>query len=228
MSIIIDLIVLAIIGLFIYTSAKRGFVKVLVEVAGFVLAVIITFTISSPLADATYDKIIEPSILEAVGDSAAGSAEELKNEALSALPEFVTKNAELLGFSVDEFANKINTDVLSSTAQNPVKLASQEVVKPVVSRIIELLYSIILMLILLFVVKLLARVINKMFTFSIIGKANSFLGGVIGVPKGIIIAMIFCMIISLCVSFFGEFFIFTYENMENTLLFKLFADIAAF
>ena len=57
MSIIIDLIVLAIIGLFIYTSAKRGFVKVLVEVAGFVLAVIITFTISSPLADATYDKI---------------------------------------------------------------------------------------------------------------------------------------------------------------------------
>jgi len=40
--------------------------------------------------------------------------------------------------------------------------------------------------------------------------------------------MIFCMIISLCVSFFGEFFIFTYENMENTLLFKLFADIAAF
>ena len=225
MHFLIDLIVVAIIGICILTSAKRGFVKVLVEVVGFVLAIMITFTISSPLANATYDKFIEPPILEAASESSADSIEEIKQSALDALPEFITENAELLGFSIEEFADKLNTESLSSSMTDPVKSASQQVVKPVVAQILELLYSIVLMIVLMFIVKIIAKFVNKMFSFSIIGKANSILGGIIGIPKGIVFAIIFCMIISLVMSFSGEFFIFTNENVEKTLIFKMLAEI---
>lgn len=225
MSFLIDLIVAAIIALFIFTSAKRGFVKVLIEVIGFILAIMLTFTISTPLANVTYDKIIEPPILDAAADISADSIEEMKQSALNALPDFVTKNAELLGFSVEEFVDKINTANLTSSVANPVQTASQQVIKPAVSKILELLYSIILMIILMFVVKIVARFINRLFSFSIIGKANKILGGVIGIPKGIIFAIVFCMIISLVVSLSGEFLFFTKENIDNTIFFKMFAEL---
>lgn len=225
MHFLIDLIVVAIIGICVLTSAKRGFVKVVIEVVGFVLAIILTFTISSPLATATYDKIIEPPILEATSNISADSIEEMKQSTIDALPKFVTENAELLGFSIEEFADKINAESLSSSMANPVQTASQQVIKPAVSKILELLYSIILMIVLMFIVKIVARFVNKIFSFSIIGKANSILGGVVGVPKGIIFAIVFCMIISLVMSFSGEFFIFTYENIEKTMLFKMFSQI---
>ena len=55
MNFVIDLIVVAIIAVCAVVSAKRGFVKVLVEAVGFVAAIILTFTISTPLSEATYD-----------------------------------------------------------------------------------------------------------------------------------------------------------------------------
>lgn len=227
MNFLIDLIVVAIIGLCILTSAKRGFVKVLIEVIGFVLAIIITFTISTPLAQATYDKIIEPPLLETVNDAVESTGDSVQNDAWNALPDFVTDNAEKIGLSLSDFVDKI-TDNLSGGTTNAVKIASQDVVKPIVSRILELLYSIIIMIVLLFVVKLIAKVLNKVFSFSIIGKANTVLGGIIGIPKGIVFAIVFCMVISLIVSLGGEFLIFTHENIEKTMLFKLFADIITF
>ena len=68
MSVVLDIIVLAIILVTVFLSAKRGFVRVLIELVGFVAAVFISFTISTPLADMTYDKIIEPPIVASVGD----------------------------------------------------------------------------------------------------------------------------------------------------------------
>ena len=69
MCIFIDLILVAVIALCVYMSSRQGFVKVFVEVAGFVLAIIVTFTISTPLAELTYDKIIEPPMMATVGDA---------------------------------------------------------------------------------------------------------------------------------------------------------------
>ena len=66
MSIVLDLIVLAIILFTVFMSAKRGFVRVALEVVGFIAAVFITFTISTPLVNITYDKIIAPPIVSSV------------------------------------------------------------------------------------------------------------------------------------------------------------------
>ena len=63
MNFLLDLIVLAIIAAVALISARRGFVRVAIELVGFIAAIFITFTISTPLASLTYDKIIEPPIV---------------------------------------------------------------------------------------------------------------------------------------------------------------------
>lgn len=60
MNYLLDLIVIAIIAAVALISARRGFVRVVIESAGFIAAIFITLTISTPLASLTYDKIIEP------------------------------------------------------------------------------------------------------------------------------------------------------------------------
>ena len=224
MSIIIDLIVLAIIVITVLFSAKRGFVRTLVEFIGFIAAVFITFTISTPLANATYDKIIEPSILSSVtsavdtaaDNSAAAADEGFWNE----MPEWIKSSVEKTGISKESLEGSI-TENIGNGVQSAVATTSQGVIKPAVTSTLALIYQVIFLIVLLAVVKPLAKLINKLFSFSVIGTANRVLGGVVGVPKGIIYAIAFCLLITLIVSFTANgFLIFTNEAMEKSYFFS--------
>lgn len=227
-SLILDLIIIVIILFCILHSAKKGFVKVVLEVAGLIAAYIITFTISTPLANITYDKIIEPAMVNAMSDSTETQTDSAQTKAWDAIPEFITKNAEKYGVSLSEFSESVTANI-SSGAETAVIKASQDVIKPISVKIIGLIYSVILMTASVFVVRILAKFINKLFSFSFIGKANRILGGIIGIFKGIIFAVFFCAVISLIVSFTKNgFLIFTPENINNSFIFKGLANLIPF
>lgn len=228
MSIVLDLIVIAIILIFALISAKKGFVNVVVEVAGIIAAIILTFTISTPLASITYDKIIEPPIINAVSKEAVSNTEDTVQTVWEALPDFITRNAERLNLNSEQLTETV-TDDMSGSAQAAVQSASQNMIKPVAVKISGLIYSVILMVVLLIAVKFLARIINRLFSFSIVGKANRTLGGIVGLLKGAVFAIVFCMIISLAVSFTENgFLIFTPENINNSYIFKFLTEIIPF
>lgn len=223
MSIIIDLILVAIILLFVLISAKRGFMKVLIETVGFIAAVVVAFTVSTPLAELTYDKIIEPPVIEAAVNAVGESAE---HEAWNALPDFLinSENA-FFGTTVNSFTEKITANI-SSGVENSVKTASKEIVKPIATKILGLLYSVILVIVLSIVAKFLAKILNKLFSFSFVGKINRTLGGVLGLIKGSVIVVILCAVISLILSFTGKpFLIFSEDTINQTYLFKFLTNI---
>ena len=224
MSIILDLIVLAIIIITVLISAKRGFVRTLIELVGFIAAVFISFTISTPLANSTYDKIIEPSIISTVtsavdtaaDNSAAAAVDSFWNE----MPGWIKGGIEKAGISKESLGGSITANI-GNGVQAAVESASQNVIKPAVTSTLALIYQVISLIILLAIVKPLAKLINKLFSFSVIGTANRVLGGVVGVPKGIIYAVAFCLLITLAVSFTQNgFLIFTGEAMEKSLFFS--------
>lgn len=223
MSIVLDLIVLAIIILTVVLSARRGFVRVAVEVVGFIAAVFITFTISTPLGNITYDKIIEPPLVSSVSSAAGESAAQVVDSAWNSLPSFVKNNSDKIGISKESIDKSIEENI-GGGAENAVKTASQNAVKPVVVKFLSLIYSVFILIILLFLIKILAKFINRLFSFSIVGKMNRVLGGILGIPKGIIIAIAFCLVISLLVSFTKSgFLIFTSEAIEGSWFFSHFS-----
>lgn len=228
MSIILDLIVVAIILVSVFLSAKRGFVRVAIELAGFIAAIILTFTISTPLSSATYDKIIEPPLISSVGDAASGNTGEVIDKTWNSLPDFIKNNSTKIGISKDTFDAKIS-DNLQNGAESAAKTASQNVIKPVAVKFIGLFYSVVLLIILMFVVKILARLLNKLFSFSIVGKLNRTLGGIVGIPKGIITAIAFCMLVSLIVPLTKNgIWIFNAQSIENSTIFKFFTELTPF
>lgn len=227
MGIVLDLILVAIIFVFVSLSAKKGFVAVAVETAGFIAAIILAFAISTPLANLTYDKLIEAPMVkgveEAVGNAADIGTEELKSK----MPKFILEDGKF-GISAEKFNDTISQN-MGKGATEAVKTASQTVIKPVVARIISMVYSIAIFLILLFVVRFLAKLLNKLFSFSVVGKLNRTLGGIVGLFKGGVIAILFCVVISIIISFTnGGFLIFTPENIAKSYVFKFFTNIIPF
>ncbi len=218
MAFILDLIVIAIIALFALISAKKGFVRTLIEVVGFVLVILFANSVSPMLSDVTYDKLIEPSIISSVEklNIETGSV----NLKIDAMPDFINN---ILGseFNLKGFEDIINENI-SAGMGNAVATASQTAIKPIVTGIFSLLYTVLISVILLFVVNILANLVNKLFSFSIVGKANKILGVVLGMIKGVVVAVIFCTLISFIVSVTTNgFLIFTNTNIEGSLIFKL-------
>ncbi len=228
MSYILDLILVFIIIFFVVSSARRGFIRVLIEVLGFVAAVVLSFTISTPLSSMTYDKIIEPSVLKSVNESSSQSTNTVVDNTWNSMPKFVTANAERLGVSKEKLSESVSRNI-SNGAGAAVKSASQDIIKPVAVKVLGLCYSTIIFAALLFVVKILAKAVNKLFSISVVGTVNRALGGAVGLLKGAIFAAFFVAVISIIISFTGNgFWIFTYENIENSHIFKSLVQILPF
>lgn len=221
MGIVIDIILILIVLLFVLLSAKKGFVAVFVEIVGFVLAFMLAFSLSSAISDYIYDKTVEPSIVK----SAKEYTEETAVSVYDSLPSYITKNAESVGVTAETFDEAVTAN-LENGVEEAVTAASQKLLKPIVVKMIEVIVILILMIVLMFAVRILAKWLNKLFSFSIVGKLNSFLGAVVGIPKGIIMAAIFCLVINLVLIFeIDGFWIFTPQNLSDSTLFDILSKI---
>lgn len=222
MSLVLDLIIVLLVSLFVFLSAKKGFVYTLIEVVGFVAAIIIAFTFSTPVANGIYDKAIQPAVvstIESVVDDGAQTIDSTVDAVVNKLPAFL-QNGKLFNFSNDGVLETLNgQDNLDST--QIVTTVSQNYIKPPIVKLISTFVVVLLVVVLFVVVKMLAKVINKLFSFSLVGKINKTLGGILGAVKGLAIAMVFCFIIGLILSITNEgFLIFTHDNINSTFIFK--------
>lgn len=231
---ILDLIIVAIVVIYICISAKRGFVRTVIELVGFFLSIYLAFTLGGIIANSVYDNAVEPAIVEGVAEkinvSAHATVDETVDDVWNSLPEFVVKTAE----NFDITSNTLRETISENFANNAdattfAKSATETIVKPVLIPLIKAVISLILFVVLLFVIKLLAKIINKVFDLPIIGGINKFLGGIIGLLKGFAVSYIFVIVALLIMSFFEDgFLFFTNENVEESILFDFLANFSPF
>lgn len=222
MGIVIDLIALVIVAICVFFASKRGFVRTAINFVGLFAAFVIAFTVSTPLANVTYSKAIEPSIIKTVETSVDGGAENVLENVWDALPGFVKNDSNTA--VKDQISEQINNNIAEGAART-AQSVSQNVVMPLVTKLLATLYGAIIFVVLLFVVRILANVLNKLFSFSVVGKLNKMLGGVIGLFQGALFAILFILIVRLLVSFTGGFLIFTPETLDSSYICGLFANV---
>lgn len=230
MSYIIDIIIILVVLLFVFLSAKKGFVRSIVEVVGFIAAIIIAFTFSSPIADIVYDKMVEPTVVknvESVVVDVANETDTAIDTVWGKMPDFITEN-NYYSISKEKVTSDIQVHSENST-NSLAKNISLSLVKPVTTRILTGVISIVMVTVLLFIVRFVAKPINKLFTFSVVGDINKVLGGLLGLVKGLAIVIVFCLIISLILSFSKNgFLFFTNDIIEDTILFKYIMEFLPF
>ncbi len=202
MSFILDIVILAIIFFAAVIGAKKGFVKTVIGMVCFFLIIILSFTLSSKCADIIYNKVVEERIVSSMSNNLDDAGFNIINQGAKATKELVDvvektiEESSILGLSP---ANQTSTEQISesvsaSSAQTSEDLArelSRSLVKPLVVRILETLLFFALFLLMSIFVKPVTSLINKMFSFSVIGKLNKLLGAASGVFIGVIIAIAF-------------------------------------
>ena len=230
MSYILDGIIILIVLVTVFLSAKKGFVRTLIEVVGFIAAIFIAFTFSSPIANTVYDKMFEPMVVktvDGVAENAADGATSAVDAVWQKMPSFITESS-FLGISKESVTSQVEAEVANGTEQIATSV-SDSFAKPVITQLLSIIISTILVVVLIFVVKLLAKYINKLFNFSVIGSINRSLGGLLGLVKGLAISIEFCMVVTLILSFTKNgFLIFTYDAINSSYIFKLLVGFSPF
>lgn len=228
MGIVLDIIVLAIICITAFISAKKGFVATVIELVGLILAFYLAFTFSTVAANFTYDKFISPTIKETVIDEIGDSVSQTADSIWDSLPGIVVSGANTLGINKDEIFGDVN-NATTSTIQDIANTVDEKIARPVITTFIRILLGFILFIVCLFLVKILAKLLNKLFSFSIIGKLNRTLGAILGAGKGIVFSIVTVLLLSTIVAVTKNgFLIFTTENIEKSAIFEFIAGFNPF
>lgn len=215
-----DLIFLAIIVVTVLFSAKHGFVRTLLELAGFVAAFLIAFSISTPIAEFTYDSFIGPSVIKSMDEVIVGNTTNISENIISSIPESTMKIIEFFGINEAEITNAV-TPNLTNNAANIADTVSKEVLRPSITGILSAVLNLILIIILIPLFRWVAKLVNKLFSYSFVGKLNKTLGGVLGILKGIAFCVIICVVINFILSFNPNgIWIITNDNLDNSLFFS--------
>lgn len=232
MSLFLDIVVVAIILISIFISARKGFVRTLISAVGFVLAVILAFTFSTPISNAIVDKFVKPAIEEktiaVLEDSSIAGIGEAADKIWNELPSFVANAAESSGVGKDAIIENFSNTSLG-TVEDVAEGLTDNVFVPVVGNLVKAITTLVIFVVLIILVSFLAKIVNKMFSGMIFGKFNRLLGGALGAAKGIGIALIFCLIISTFAGLSDNGFLsITQKTIDSTYIFSAILKIAKF
>ena len=199
-GIIIDLIILGIVILCIRKGAKDGFAKTLVGFFSFAIAVVLAGVLCNPVANLVYDKALKTPVENAVYNvveenlgqneisSTAQEISQFVNDSVDKLPALIK---EITGIedkkeAVLQTVNTLGAVDIKEVTDNIV----EKHVTPAMIRVVSIFVFIILFVVLLLACKLISKGLKLVNKLPLIGKLNEFLGGVLGLLKGVIIALI--------------------------------------
>ena len=232
-GILIDLIIVGIIILSTRKGSKDGFAKTLVGFLAFAIAVVMAGALCAPVANLVYDKAVKTTVentvysvvSENIGTSLSATADEISNTVdttIEKLPAFIRGITEIEE-KRDDVINSINQLKKADTKEITDNIVLNYIA-PVAIKVLSALVFIVLFVVLFFACKLLSKCLKLVNKLPLIGKLNEFLGGVLGVLQGAVIAIALCWVLVAVTSDGGSLFkIITAETIESSIILKAFA-----
>lgn len=228
MAWILDVILLVLASIWSVIGAKRGFVRTLIELAGYVIILVLAVNIAQPISQGIYNKMIKPSIEKAVEEAIPSPLTELD---ISSTDKSVAQVIENLPDSVKAFldANGVDTEEIKQSLVEEesvgVKTISDKIsesVSPPITALIRIVLISIIFIIGMFAIRLLAGFCNAVASkLPLVSSMNTSLGAVAGFVKGAAIAVLLANIFAILVSISADgVFGINEAQIESTLLFK--------
>lgn len=185
MAIIIDLIVIAILGLSIFLGYKKGLIGVAFKILSFIIAIVVTLILYRPISNfiinnTEFEKNIENTIVQKLS-SAEIEDGEIKEE-----------NTDLPNVVVN-YINKEISNVVDNTKDAVVVTVARELSQAIINLIVIIAIFIITRLLLLFAKAILEAVSE----LPVIKQFNEAGGIIYGILRGIILIYVMLTIISL-------------------------------
>ncbi len=217
MSIILDLAVLAIIILAVFIGYKRGFIRTVINLVGYIVAAVLAYVVSLPISQFIFNTFLRKQSVELIQSavekqSGGQSVAQLIDTAFAAIPEKVhTLAASYIG-STEAIKNNLisSTPTTAEIAENVVN----KVIEPISTMIIQTLAFIILFIVFCIAVKLITKALKVIDKIPLLGSANAALGAVVGIIQAIVFVLIFTAAVAMVINLTGN----QMENLNNTVI----------
>ena len=188
MNWIIDLVVLALIVLAVVKAYKKGFLRSVLSLGGFLLAFIVSFTLGRALSEGIFDAMVRPWLTSTVETQVvAGTNESLTaavNNMYENLPGFLSGPLDFLFGSKDQMIANIQSTMNANSFGLTESIV--EILKPMMVALIGILVIIVLMILCMIVLKIIDRVLIRVRHLPLIGTCDGILGAIVGVFQAIL------------------------------------------
>lgn len=195
MSIILDVILIAIFAAYVITAAKKGFVRTLLELVAVVAAIFLSFQISPVISQTVYDGFVEKEIVATLEEQISENVDALSvtekaNAVLDSIPDFAVSLASSAGVEISTIKDQISSQKFDS--QNLAQSLVDKIAEPIVVGALTIIIFILLAVALMIALKFVAKLVSKLFDIPLVKSVNKSLGGVLGAIKGALVVVVIC------------------------------------
>lgn len=217
MNLIIDLILAVIILIFAIIAYKKGFLASLFDFLGTIIAWIVSINLSEFISAWVYQTFIKVPITDYVYLKLTESANTATESLVASIPEFITTAATTFGIDI----NNIISSNSGKEIETAVSSITSGIIEPIITILIRIVVVILLYIVLIFIIKSLSKLFKNVNKIPIVGSLNKFLGIIVGLLKGSIIALLICIVFNTILCFAGgELFNITQETLKSTYIFN--------
>lgn len=230
LAIILDIVAVVLVVLCICWGYRAGFVKTAVKLLGFLLALLLAWGLSGPIADGMYDMFVRNSVQTTLNENlmAIDSPEDIEEglrQTLDSLPDVVTNLMQNWGLGTTEEMASSVSNTLAETSQSAAEVIEGDIIRPLVTVLLRLLCLIILVILLLILVNILAAVIDKIFKLPVLRTLNGLGGAVLGAAQGALIVLVLVTVLQAVGGAVEPGSIFSPQIVEQTYIIKHIAAI---
>lgn len=200
MSIILDIILIAVLVLFVVLAAKKGFAKSLLELIAVVLALFLAYQLSPAVSNGIYDTAVKDNAIEYMEkqfeEIDSSSSVKQAEVTLEAIPDFILSLASSAGIDTAGISKSVATELSGKfNPQDAAEKLEEKAVRPIVTGVLNIMIFLLLAVVLIIVLKILAGFIAKIFNVPFVGTLNKILGAVLGTIKGVAVLVFICTVL---------------------------------
>ena len=202
MSILIDVIFLAVVLLCVIVGFQKGFVKSLIEFIGYIVSVIgaayLGNTLSVYLYNAVLRDLLVKKISAAISAETAITVEQKANAIFTGLPKFVTNAMNTHGITAKSLGKSLSG---SASAAAP---KAADMIAPIIISFTKIILTILIFFLFIMLVRLIAKAMDMVCKLPVLHQMNSLFGSIFGLLKGIIVVMLLCALLQIAVPMLKE------------------------
>ncbi len=228
MAYILDLIIVAVVGITVFLGYRRGFIRTIIQLVGCVVAFALALSLSATVSNYIYDDLLRDGLHEkietvwndTVVEGAADTMTEQVESVLETLPSFLTATLD-----TDDLVDGIQASVGNADTGTAVAdYLVDEMLRPLLVAVLRFIAFLILYLVLMLLIRLLEKLITPLIKLPLIRQTDGALGAIIGLLKGIVFALVAVTIMQL-IAASATTGPCTQENLENSVLAGWLAEI---
>jgi uncharacterized membrane protein required for colicin V production len=185
---IIDLIMVLLLILIVYASYRKGFLRSVLSLGGFLLATVVSFIFGKMLAEMLFDSMAKPWLTTLIDEQiVAGTNHNLAvvvDNMYQNLPGYLSGPLEMLLGSKEQ----VLANLQSALDGGSVGLTDAIVglLRPMLVALLSVLTIIILFLVCMIVIRIVDRLLIQVRRIPVIGTFDGLLGGLVGIVKAVI------------------------------------------